>query len=77
MSLFSKFYGVLFKSLGHVNQSLVLRNFCNTKLNSCSRTHVDQLRNSSSKKFHIADMKIYEIFREWSAVFANLLTIKL
>ena len=46
------------------NQSLVLRNFRNVALNSCSRAHVDQVRNSPPKKYHIADMKIYEIFQE-------------
>ena len=53
MSLFSRFYGTLFKLLCWVNQSLVLRDFCNVTLNSISRG-----------PSHIADVKIYEIFQE-------------
>ena len=33
-------------------------------MNSCSRAHVDKVRNNPSKKFHIANLKIYEIFQE-------------
>ena len=47
-----------------VDQSLSLQNFRNVILNSCSRAHVDQVRNSPSKKYHITDMKICEIFQE-------------
>ena len=40
----------------------------------------DQLKNSPLQKFHVADMKIYEIFQERisdGVLFANLLRIKL
>ena len=33
-------------------------------LNSGSRAHVDQVRNSLSKNYHIINIKIYEIFQE-------------
>ena len=49
-SLFSRFYG----------RPLILRYF----LNISSPAHVDQVRNSPSNKYHIPDMKIYEILQE-------------
>ena len=57
-------YGTLIKSLCRVNKSLVLRNFLNVTVSSCSRAHLDQVRKSPSKKFHIVDTKNYEIFQE-------------
>ena len=75
MSLFSRFYGTLFKSLCRVNQSLILRNLGNVTLNSCSRAHIDQIRNSPSKRFHIADMKIYKIY--WKKVSDEVLSLKI
>ena len=80
MKLFWRFYGILFKLLCWVNQSLVIRNFLNVTLSKCSRAHVDQVRNSSLKNPY----RWYENLRNipgkdqwWSAVFANLLPIKL
>ena len=65
MSLFSRFYGTLSKLLYRVNQSLVLRNLRNVTLKSCSLVHVDQVRNSPSKKLDIANFyEIYEIIQK-------------
>ena len=47
------------------NQSLVLQNFHNVTLSSCSRAHMGQVRKSPLKKFTNADV-ILGFFRKFS-----------